>query len=59
VQPGDTLASLAKRYGITVAQLAHSNTYAPGEAAPSKTGKTLGTGAGLKTGQTLKVPHYS
>lgn len=58
VRAGQTLAEIAKANGITVAQLAHSNTYAPGEAG-GKTGQTLGTGAGLKTGQVLRIPHYS
>jgi len=42
VKPGDTLASVAKRYKITREQLAHANGY--------------GTGAGLRTGEVLKVP---
>ena len=42
VKPGDTLASLAKKFGISRVELAHGN--------------GLGTGAGLKTGQVLKVP---
>jgi LysM repeat protein len=42
VKAGETLAKLAARYKITVEQLAHAN--------------GLGTGAGLRTGQTLKVP---
>jgi len=34
--------------------------YVPGEVAgDKKVGQTLGTGAGLKTGQVLRVPHYS
>lgn len=59
VKPGETLASLAKRFGISVADLAHSNVYVPGEVAGNKkVGQTLGTGAGLKTGQRLRIPHY-
>ena len=42
VKPGDTLASVAKKYKITREQLAHANGY--------------GTGAGLRTGEKLKVP---
>jgi LysM repeat protein len=42
VKAGDTLDSLAKKFGITRVELAHAN--------------GLGTGAGLKTGQKLKVP---
>lgn len=57
VKPGQNLDQIAKQFGITPAQLAHSNTYAPGEVA-GKTGQTLGTGAGLKSGQVLKIPHY-
>jgi len=42
VQKGETLDSLAKKFGISRVDLAHAN--------------GLGTGAGLRTGQTLKVP---
>jgi LysM repeat protein len=42
VKAGDTLDSLAAKFGITRVELAHAN--------------GLGTGAGLKTGQVLKVP---
>ena len=57
VQKGDTLASVAKKYGITVADLAHANVYVRGEVpGDKKVGQEMGTGAGLKTGQTLKVP---
>jgi len=42
VKPGDTLDKVAKKYRITREQLAHANGF--------------GTGAGLKTGQRLKVP---
>lgn len=42
VKAGDTLNSLAKKFGISRVELAHDN--------------GLGTGAGLKTGQKLKVP---
>jgi len=60
VRRGDTIASLARRFGITPAQLAHSNVYVPGEVpGNAKVGQTLGTGAGLKTGQVLRIPHYS
>jgi len=57
VKKGDTLASIAARYHISVAELAHSNVYVAGEVPGNKkVGQTLGTGAGLKTGQVLKVP---
>jgi LysM repeat protein len=42
VGKGQTLDSIAKQYKITRVELAHAN--------------GLGTGAGLRTGQTLKVP---
>lgn len=42
VRKGDTLNSVAKRFGITRVELAHAN--------------GLGTGAGLRTGQRIKVP---
>jgi LysM repeat protein len=59
VKPGENLAGLAKRFGISVADLAHSNVYVEGEVPGNKkVGQTLGTGAGLKTGQRLKIPHY-
>jgi LysM repeat protein len=41
VQRGDTLASVARKFGLSVVDLAHGN--------------GLGTGAGLRTGQVLKV----
>ena len=57
VQAGDTLASIAKKFGITVATLAHANVYVKGEVAGNKkVGQPLGTGAGLLTGQVLKIP---
>lgn len=57
VQAGDTLASIAKKFGISVATLAHANVYVPGELpGNAKVGQPLGTGAGLKTGQVLKIP---
>src|SRR5215471_460317 len=60
VRKGDTIAALARRFGITPAQLAHSNVYVKGEVpGDARVGQTLGTGAGLKTGQVLRVPHYS
>jgi LysM repeat protein len=43
VKKGQTLAEVAKQFGITREQLAHAN--------------GLGTGAGLRTGQVLKVPN--
>lgn len=42
VRKGDTLTSIARRLGISRAELAHAN--------------GLGTGAGLRTGRVLKVP---
>lgn len=57
VQKGQTLASIAAAHHISVAELAHANTYVPGEVAGNKkVGQPLGTGAGLKTGQVLKIP---
>jgi LysM repeat protein len=57
VKKGQTLASIAAANHISVAELAHANTYVPGEVAgDKKVGQTLGTGAGLKTGQVLKIP---
>lgn len=58
VKTGETLAELAKRFGVSVTQLAHANVYVAGEAPGGKVGQTLGTGAGLKTGQVLRIPHY-
>jgi LysM repeat protein len=60
VQKGDTLASIAKKFGIAVAALASANVYVPGEVKGNKkVGQPLGTGAGLLTGQVLKIPHTS
>ena len=57
VQKGQTLASIAAAHHISVAELAHANVYVPGEVAGNaKVGQPLGTGAGLKTGQVLKIP---
>jgi LysM repeat protein len=57
VQAGDTLASIAKKFGISVATLAHANVYVKGEVpGNAKVGQPLGTGAGLLTGQVLKIP---
>lgn len=57
VKVGDTLASVAAKFNVSVAELAHHNVYVPGEVAGNaKVGQTLGTGAGLKTGQVLVVP---
>jgi LysM repeat protein len=57
VQKGDTLASVAKKFGITVAALAAANVYVKGEVPGNKkVGQPLGTGAGLLTGQVLKIP---
>lgn len=58
VKPGQTLNQIAAMFGISPATLAHSNVYVTGEVAGNKkVGQTLGTGAGLKTGQVLKIPH--
>lgn len=58
VRAGDTLASIAARFGVSVATLAHANVYVTGELAGNKkVGQQLGTGAGLKTGQVLKIPN--
>ena len=58
VRAGDTLASVAARYGISIATLAHANKYVPGEVAGNaKVGQPLGTGAGLRTGQVLTIPN--
>jgi LysM repeat protein len=60
VRSGQTLDEIAKEYGITPAQLASANTYVKGELpGNAKVGQTLGTGAGLKTGQVLRVPQYA
>lgn len=57
VKKGQTLASIAAANHISVAELAHANVYVPGEVAgDKKVGQPLGTGAGLKTGQVLKIP---
>jgi LysM repeat protein len=58
VKPGQTLAQIANMFGISVATLAHANVYVAGEVAGNKkVGQPLGTGAGLKTGQVLKIPN--
>lgn len=62
VRPGDTLQSLSKKYGVTVADIAHApgNVYVSGEVPGNKkVGEQLGTGAGLKTGMVLNIPQYS
>lgn len=56
VKAGDTLASVAKQFGVSIGTLAHANTYVSGEAPGKAPGTRLGTGAGLKTGQKLVVP---
>jgi LysM repeat protein len=59
VKAGQSLKQIADMYHISIAQLAHSNVYVKGEVpGDKKVGQTLGTGAGLKTGQVLKIPHY-
>lgn len=60
VKPGQTLAQIANMFGVSVASLAHSNVYVSGEVpGNAKVGQTLGTGAGLKSGQVLKIPHVA
>lgn len=60
VKANDTLAGLATRFGISIGTLAHANTYVQGQLpGNAKVGQQMGTGAGLKTGQVLKVPHVS
>jgi LysM repeat protein len=62
VHAGDTLQSLAKKYGVTVEQIASApgNVYVAGEVPGNKkVGQQLGTGAGLKTGMTLHIPQYT
>lgn len=57
VRAGDTLKSIAAKFGISVTALAHANVYVPGEVpGDKKVGQRLGTGAGLKTGQVLVIP---
>lgn len=57
VTKGQTLAQIAKQYGISADCLADANVYVAGEVPGNKkVGQTLGTGAGLKTGQVLKIP---
>ena len=62
VRPGDTLQSLAKKFGVTVEDIASApgNVYVAGEVPGNKkVGQRLGTGAGLKTGMVLNIPQYS
>lgn len=57
VTKGQTLAEVAKAYGISEDCLADANVYVKGEVPGNKkVGQTLGTGAGLMTGQKLKIP---
>lgn len=59
VQPGQTLQSLAAQYHTTVEDIVSTpgNVYVKGEVpGDKKVGQQLGTGAGLKTGQKLKIP---
>ena len=59
VQPGQTLQSLAQQYHTTPDQIADipGNVYVKGEVpGDKKVGQQLGSGAGLKTGQKIKVP---
>src|SRR5215469_10437169 len=61
VHPGDTLQSLSRRFGVSEADIAHApgNVYVKGEVpGDKKVGQQLGTGAGLKTGQVLNIPHF-
>jgi LysM repeat protein len=57
VKAGQTLAQIANMFGISVATLAHANVYVSGEAPGKAAGTPLGTGAGLKTGQVLRIPN--
>jgi LysM repeat protein len=60
VKAGQSLSEIANMFGISVATLAHANVYVAGELpGNAKVGQTLGTGAGLKTGQVLKIPHVA
>jgi LysM repeat protein len=60
VKAGQSLTEIANMFGISVATLAHANVYVAGELpGNAKVGQTLGTGAGLKTGQVLKIPHVA
>jgi LysM repeat protein len=52
VKPGQTLAGIAKQFGVSVTSLAHANVYSEGP----KKGQRLGTGAGLPAGQALIIP---
>jgi len=59
VQPGQTLQSLAQQYHTTPDQIADvpGNVYVKGEVpGDKKVGQQLGSGAGLKTGQKIKIP---
>lgn len=57
VKKGQSLDEIAKQFGIDAACLAHNNVYVKGEVPGNKkVGRPLGTGAGLKTGQVLKIP---
>jgi LysM repeat protein len=59
VQPGQTLQSLAQQYHTTPDQIADvpGNVYVEGEVPGNKkVGQQLGSGAGLKTGQKIKIP---
>lgn len=57
VKAGQSLAQIANMFGVSPTALAHANVYVAGEASSSKIGQTLGTGAGLKTGQVLNIPN--
>lgn len=57
VKKGQTLDQIARQFGLTAAELAGANKYVAGELpGNAKVGQTLGTGAGLKTGQVLTIP---
>lgn len=59
VQPGQTLQTLAQQYHTTPDQIADvpGNVYVEGEVPGNKkVGQQLGSGAGLKTGQKIKIP---
>jgi len=62
VQPGDTLQSLSQKFHVSVTDIAKApgNVYVKGEVPGDlKVGQQLGTGAGIKTGQVLNIPHYA
>jgi LysM repeat protein len=62
VRPGDTLQSLSQKFGVSLDMIADApgNVYVKGEVpGDKKVGQQLGTGAGLKTGMVLNIPHVT